>query len=149
MFAVWKCLFWLASHKKVCNNSTNPPFPFKKKKIMRNRCGIIYINLCTGPTASSFRQCSCSSRSSVSLSCCLCVWFRGDAGVSSYLSDTGVSSYFSMACYSIVSYWCKWCMFIMLPCSQRALILVLKHMGNFGVRLPPGCSRHDVSVFKF
>ena len=31
-------------------------------------------------------------------------------------------------------------MFIMLPCSQRALILVLEHVGNFGVRLPPGCS---------
>ena len=29
--------------------------------------------------------------------------------------------YFSMACYSIVSYWCRWCM---LPCSQQALILV-------------------------
>ena len=27
----------------------------------------------------------------------------------------------------------------MLPCSQRALILVLEHVGNFGVRLPPGC----------
>ena len=37
-------------------------------------------------------------------------------------------------------------MFIMLPCSQRALILVLEHGGNFGVRLPPGCSRHGVSV---
>ena len=34
----------------------------------------------------------------------------------------------------------------MLPCSQRALILVLEHVGNFGVRLPPGCSRHGVSV---
>ena len=31
-------------------------------------------------------------------------------------------------------------------CSQRALILVLEHVGNFGVRLPPGCSRHGVSV---
>ena len=31
-------------------------------------------------------------------------------------------------------------------CSQRALILVLEHMGNFGVRLPPGWSRHGVSV---
>ena len=30
-------------------------------------------------------------------------------------------------------------MFIMLPCSQRALILVLEHVGNFGVRLPPSC----------
>ena len=29
-------------------------------------------------------------------------------------------------------------MFIMLPCSQRALVLVLEHVGNFGVRLPPG-----------
>jgi len=29
----------------------------------------------------------------------------------------------------------------MLPCSQRALILVLEHVGNFGVRLLPGCSR--------
>ena len=37
-------------------------------------------------------------------------------------------------------------MFIMLPCSQRALILVLEHVGNFGVRLPPGCSHHGVSV---
>ena len=51
-----------------------------------------------------------------------------------------------MACCSVVSHWCKWCMFIMLPCSQRALILVLEHMGNFGVRLPPGCSCHGVSV---
>ena len=37
-------------------------------------------------------------------------------------------------------------MFIMLPCSQRALILVLEYVGNFGVRLPPGCRRHGVSV---
>ena len=37
-------------------------------------------------------------------------------------------------------------MFIMLPYSQRALILVLEHVGNFGVRLPPGCSRHGISV---
>ena len=37
-------------------------------------------------------------------------------------------------------------MFIMLPCSQRALILVLEHVGYFGVRLPPGCSRHGVNV---
>ena len=28
-------------------------------------------------------------------------------------------------------------MFIKLPCSQRALILVLEHVGNFGVRLHP------------
>ena len=49
-----------------------------------------------------------------------------------------------MACCSVVSH--KWCMFIMLPCSQRALILVLEHVGNFGVRLPPVCSRHGVSV---
>ena len=35
-----------------------------------------------------------------------------------------VSSYFSMACCSVVSHWCKWCMFIILPCSQHALILV-------------------------
>ena len=34
----------------------------------------------------------------------------------------------------------------MLPCSQRALILVLEHVGNFRVRLPPGCSRHGDSV---
>ena len=40
-------------------------------------------------------------------------------------------------------------MFIMLPCSQRALILVLEYVGNFGVRLPPGCSRHGVSVHCF
>ena len=37
-------------------------------------------------------------------------------------------------------------MFIMLPCSQRTLILVLELVGNFGVRLPPGCSRHGVGV---
>ena len=37
-------------------------------------------------------------------------------------------------------------MFIILPCSQHALILVLEHMGNFGVILPPGCSHHGVSV---
>ena len=67
---------------------------------------------------------------------CSCVHHRGEP----------VSSYFSMACCSVVSHWCKWCMFIMLPCSQRALILVLEHVGNFGVRLPPGCSRHGVSV---
>ena len=80
-----------------------------------------------------FPQCPCSSRSSVSLSCCLCIWFRGEP----------VISYFSLACCSVVSRWCKWCM---LPCSQRALILVLDHVGNFGVRLPrPGCS-HGVSV---
>ena len=30
-------------------------------------------------------------------------------------------------------------MFIMLSCSQRALILVLEYVGNFGIRLPPGC----------
>ena len=29
----------------------------------------------------------------------------------------------------------------MLPCSQRALIFVFEHVGNFGVRLLPGCSR--------
>ena len=40
-------------------------------------------------------------------------------------------------------------MFIMLPCSQRALILVLEHVGNFGVRLPPGCSRYGVRVTLF
>jgi len=38
-------------------------------------------------------------------------------------------------------------MFIVLPCSQRALILVLEHVGNFGVRLSPACSRHGVSVY--
>ena len=27
----------------------------------------------------------------------------------------------------------------MLPCSQRALIWVLEHVGNFGIRLPPDC----------
>ena len=37
-------------------------------------------------------------------------------------------------------------MFIMLACSQRALILVLEYVGNFGVRLPPGYGRHGVSV---
>ena len=67
---------------------------------------------------------------------CSCFHHRGEP----------VSSYFSMDCCSVVSHWCKWCMFIMLPCSQRALILVLEHVGNFGVRLPPGCSRHGVSV---
>ena len=30
--------------------------------------------------------------------------------------------------------------------QSRALILVLEHVGNFGVRLPPGCSCHGVSV---
>ena len=35
-------------------------------------------NLCAGPAASSFPQCPCSSRSSVSSSCCLCIWFRGE-----------------------------------------------------------------------
>ena len=35
-------------------------------------------------------------------------------------------------------------MFIMLSCSQRALILVLEYVGNFGVRLPPGSSRCGV-----
>ena len=34
----------------------------------------------------------------------------------------------------------------MLPRSQRALILVLEYVGDFGVRLPPGCIRHDVRV---
>ena len=34
----------------------------------------------------------------------------------------------------------------MLSCSQRALILVLEHMGNFGIRLPPGCSCYGVRV---
>ena len=88
-------------------------------------------------SASSFPQCPCCSMSSVSncSSCCLCIWFRGEP----------VSSYFSMACCSVVSHWCKWRMFIMLPCSQYALILVLEH-GNFGIRLPPGCSHHGVSV---
>ena len=37
----------------------------------------------------------------------------------------------------------------MLLCSQRALILVLEHVGNFVVTLPPGCSRHGVSVHCF
>ena len=37
-------------------------------------------------------------------------------------------------------------MFIMLPCSQCALILVLEHMGNFSIRLPPVCSHHGISV---
>ena len=37
-------------------------------------------------------------------------------------------------------------MFIMLSCSQRALILVLEYVGNFGVRLPPGCNLHGVNV---
>ena len=36
-------------------------------------------------------------------------------------------------------------MFIILPCSQRALILVLEHVSNFGVRFSPGCSRHGIS----
>ena len=35
-------------------------------------------------------------------------------------------------------------MFTMLSCSQRALILVLEYVGNFGARLPPGCSRYGV-----
>jgi len=37
-------------------------------------------------------------------------------------------------------------MFIMLPCSQHVLILVLEHMGNFSIRLQPGCSCHCVRV---
>ena len=37
-------------------------------------------------------------------------------------------------------------MFIMLPCSLCALILLLEHVGNFGIKLPPGCSRRGVSV---
>ena len=37
-------------------------------------------------------------------------------------------------------------MFIMLSCSQRALILVLEYVGNFGARLPPGCSRYGVRL---
>ena len=88
---------------------------------------------------SLFPQCPCSSRMSVrsSSSRCLCIWFRGEP-------VTSVSS-FSMACGSVVSHWCKWWTF-MLPCSQHALILVLEHVGNFGIRLPPGCSRHGVSV---
>ena len=89
------------------------------------------------PAASLFPQCPCRGRLFV---CCCgrcsCFHHRGEP----------VSSYFSMACCSVVPHWCKWCMFIMLPCSQRALILVLEHMGNFGVRLPPGCSRHGVRV---
>ena len=57
-----------------------------------------------------------------------------------------VNSFFSMACCSVVYHWCKWCMFVMLPCSQSTLILVLEHVGNFGVRLLLGCSRHGISV---
>ena len=34
----------------------------------------------------------------------------------------------------------------MLICSQYALILVLEHVDNFGVRLPPCCSRLGVNV---
>ena len=91
------------SQKKYATIAPTPPFHI----FFFNSWGIdvvlyIYINLCAGPTASSFPQCPCRSRSSVSLSCCLCVWFRGEP----------VSSNFSMACYSIVSYWCKWCVFI-------------------------------------
>ena len=37
-------------------------------------------------------------------------------------------------------------MFIMLSCSQCALIFALEHVGNFAVRLPPGCSRYGVRV---
>ena len=86
---------------------------------------------------SLFPQCPCSSRMSVrsSSSRCLCIWFRGEP-------VTSVSS-FSMACGSVVSHWCKWWTF-MLPCSQHALILVLEHVGNFGVIAvawlqPPWC----------
>ena len=50
-----------------------------------------------------------------------------------------------MVCYSVVSYWCNYCMF-MLPCSQCALILVLEYVGYFGIRLPPGCSRYGIRV---
>ena len=30
-------------------------------------------------------------------------------------------------------------MFIVLPCSQRALILDLEHVGNFGRQIAPAC----------
>ena len=85
--------------------------------------------------ASLFPQCPCRGR--LFVYCCgrySCV----------HLSGKPVSSYFLWLV--ILFYWCKWCMFIMLPCSQRALNLVLEYVGNFGVRLPPGCSRHGVSV---
>ena len=37
-------------------------------------------------------------------------------------------------------------MFIILSCSQCALILVLEYMGNSGIRLPPGCRSCGVRV---
>ena len=42
---------------------------------------------------------------------------------------------------SVVSHWCKWCNHV-----HCALIVVLEHMGNFSVRLPPGCSHHGISI---
>ena len=54
-----------------------------------------------------------------------------------------VSSYFSMACCSVVSHWCKWCLFIMLTYSQRALILVLEQAWVISA------SVYIVRVFKF
>ena len=65
-----------------------------------------------------FPQVSCRSRLFV------CCWGRCSCV---HLREEPVSSYFSVACCSVVSYWCQWCMFIMLPCSQRALSLVLEH----------------------
>ena len=65
--------------------------------------------LITSPAASLSPQCPCRGRLFVSCcSRCSCVHLRGEP----------VRSYFSMACCSIVFHWCKWCMFIMLPCSH-------------------------------
>ena len=61
----------------------------------------------TTAAASLFPQCPCRGR----LFVCCC-------GLCS--SQGRACKYFSMGC-SVVSHWC---MFIMLPCSQRALILV-------------------------
>ena len=88
--------------------------------------------------ASSFSQGPCSSRSRVSnsSSCCLCIWFRGEP----------VSSYFSMACCSVVSHWCKWCMFIMLSCYNVPWFWFLNTWVISALLPRPGCSRHGVIV---
>ena len=49
---------------------------------------------------------------------------------------------FSMTCYSIVSYWCKW---YMLPCSQPCLDSG-SNTWEISAWLPPGCCRHGVNV---
>ena len=63
-----------------------------------------------------------------------CIWFSGQ--------PVTVRRYFSMAYYSVVSYWCKWCM---LPCSQRALNLV-QTRGKFWHDCRHGVSVHCLYV---